>query len=220
MKQTTRRALTRASIVDAALRIADDSADISAVTMRRVAQALDVAPMSLYNHVRTKDELLDAMADRVLGSISLDGLGDDGTPAERIGYLANALLAALKTHPAMARLLASRTTYSAEALYGSMEQPLAYLRDAGLSREDAVRTYGALLVLAMGFVNYQFPRPWSGWRESPEMAESRRQRRLHYQALPLSRFPQTIESAEQIVALADEELFMWAVRHLANSIVA
>jgi AcrR family transcriptional regulator len=45
--------------------------------MRRLAQELGVEAMSLYTHVRNKDDLLDGMVDAVIGKIpmSADGLG-------------------------------------------------------------------------------------------------------------------------------------------------
>ena len=51
-------------IVTAAIELAD-TAGLEAVTMRRVAQVLDVAPMSLYTYVPGKAELLDLMLDTV-----------------------------------------------------------------------------------------------------------------------------------------------------------
>jgi AcrR family transcriptional regulator len=60
--------LTRERILRAALDVAD-AEGLGAVTMRRVGQALGVEAMSLYNHVRGKDELLDGMADLLIGEI-------------------------------------------------------------------------------------------------------------------------------------------------------
>ena len=36
-----------------------DLVGLEAVTMRRLAQALDVTPMALYKHVTSRDELVD-----------------------------------------------------------------------------------------------------------------------------------------------------------------
>ncbi|MFC8127480.1 TetR/AcrR family transcriptional regulator C-terminal domain-containing protein [Streptomyces sp. NPDC057302] len=52
----------RAGIVRAAIRIADTEG-LTALTMRRIATEQDVATMSLYRHVRNKDELVALMAD-------------------------------------------------------------------------------------------------------------------------------------------------------------
>ncbi|MET8653942.1 MULTISPECIES: TetR/AcrR family transcriptional regulator [Nocardia] len=69
--------LSRDRIVAAALELADTEG-LDAVSIRRLATALGVRGPSLYNHVATKDELLDAMVDTVLGTVDLSMF--DGGP--------------------------------------------------------------------------------------------------------------------------------------------
>ncbi|MGC5628228.1 TetR/AcrR family transcriptional regulator [Georgenia sp. Z1344] len=57
--------LSFAQVVGSAVAIADE-AGLDAVSMAAVASRLGVAPMSLYRHVDSKDQLLEAMADAVL----------------------------------------------------------------------------------------------------------------------------------------------------------
>lgn len=59
--------LTLTQIVVAAVELADREG-LAALSMRRVAAALDVSPMSLYRYVPGKGELLDLMLDHVNGS--------------------------------------------------------------------------------------------------------------------------------------------------------
>src|SRR6201995_2933976 len=59
-------ALSLARIVDAGVRVAD-SEGLDAVSMGRVAALLDTAPMSLYRHVSSKDELVRLMVDAAWG---------------------------------------------------------------------------------------------------------------------------------------------------------
>ncbi|MFC4128735.1 TetR/AcrR family transcriptional regulator [Nocardia rhizosphaerae] len=56
--------LTRAAIVDAAITLADADG-LGAVSMRRIAERLEVGTMSLYRHVTNKDELIAAMTDEI-----------------------------------------------------------------------------------------------------------------------------------------------------------
>lgn len=57
--------LSPEALVDAAVALAD-AEGLEALSMRRVAQALGVSPMSLYTYVPSKAELIDLMFDRVL----------------------------------------------------------------------------------------------------------------------------------------------------------
>jgi DNA-binding transcriptional regulator YhcF (GntR family) len=63
-------ALSRERIVAAAIAVADKEG-LDALSMRRVAVDLDVAPMSLYRHVRDKDDLLLGMMDAAFGEWQL-----------------------------------------------------------------------------------------------------------------------------------------------------
>lgn len=57
--------LTTAQVVTAAIEIADGDQDLAALSMRRVAEALDVGTMSLYTYIASRDELLEVMLDTV-----------------------------------------------------------------------------------------------------------------------------------------------------------
>lgn len=59
---TDSKGLSVDDIVDTAISIAD-SRGLDAVTVRRVAQQLDVAPMTLYTYIPGKAELIDLMLD-------------------------------------------------------------------------------------------------------------------------------------------------------------
>ena len=67
--------LDRQQIVRAAITIADHQG-LGALTMRRVAHELGAGTMSLYWHVRSKDELIELMRDEVAGEHTLQPSGD------------------------------------------------------------------------------------------------------------------------------------------------
>jgi AcrR family transcriptional regulator len=67
--------LSRQQIVRAAVALADREG-LDALTMRRVAQQLGAGTMSLYWHVRSKDELIELMRDEVAGEHTLQPSGD------------------------------------------------------------------------------------------------------------------------------------------------
>ncbi|THG31811.1 TetR/AcrR family transcriptional regulator C-terminal domain-containing protein [Naasia lichenicola] len=62
--------LSAQTIVAAGLLVADGEG-IAALSMRRVATELDTAPMSLYRHVRDKDQLLLGMMDAAMSEVTL-----------------------------------------------------------------------------------------------------------------------------------------------------
>lgn len=65
-------ALTCTQIVDAAYRLlAEDG--LGGLTMRRLAQSLGVQPGATYYHVASKQELLVAVAERILGQAEISG---------------------------------------------------------------------------------------------------------------------------------------------------
>ncbi|WP_079026103.1 TetR/AcrR family transcriptional regulator [Streptomyces yangpuensis] len=72
--------LSRDRIVEAAGALVD-AEGLEAVSTRRLAAALGVSGPSLYNHFRTKDEILDAVADAVSSRVDLsmfEGVGAGG----------------------------------------------------------------------------------------------------------------------------------------------
>ena len=75
--------LSRAQILAAALELADRDG-LEAVTMQRIARAIGAEPMSLYRHVRNKEDLLDGLVDLVFAEIELPHLtirgGGDAPP--------------------------------------------------------------------------------------------------------------------------------------------
>jgi AcrR family transcriptional regulator len=62
VRRGPRKALSVDAVVAAAIALADDEG-LDAVTMRRIAQTLGVAPMTLYTYVPGKSELIELMLD-------------------------------------------------------------------------------------------------------------------------------------------------------------
>jgi AcrR family transcriptional regulator len=120
------------AVVDAAVSLADDSG-LDAVSVRRVAARLGVTPMALYRYVESKDDLLDAMADRLYEDLSLPdadaewwhGLAELARSTRRV------LLARPWGAPLFARPLGGPHAHAVdEALRGA-------LRNAGFSEAEA-----------------------------------------------------------------------------------
>ena len=91
-----RAPLSRDRVVAAAIRLADKGG-LESLSMRRLAQALRVEAMSLYNHVTSRDDLLDGMVDAVVGHVEAPAAGVPWREAMR--RRAMSAHAVLRQHP-------------------------------------------------------------------------------------------------------------------------
>lgn len=113
--------LSRERIVRAAIQLADADG-LDAVSLRKVAAALDVGPMRLYGYIATKEELLDLMVDAVYAEIRPTGNGW----REVLGSLAETTRQAAHRHEWLADLIGGRpqlgpnTMTSGEAVLAAM----------------------------------------------------------------------------------------------------
>jgi AcrR family transcriptional regulator len=136
-----RQRLSRERIVAAAMRIMD-AEGLDAVSMRRVAHELGVEAMSLYHHVKDKEDLLDGICELVMSEFRFPEPSDDWERVARDG--ARAWRDVVRSHPSCMRLFAERRkpVTRPEALR-PMEFALSVIRSAGLSERDAVLAFRA-----------------------------------------------------------------------------
>ncbi|MFJ1731385.1 TetR/AcrR family transcriptional regulator [Streptomyces sp. NPDC088254] len=120
-------ALSRERIVRAAIRLADADG-LDAVSLRKVAGALDVRPMRLYGYIAGKEELLDLMVDAAYAEIRPVG---DGW-REVLRSLAEATRHAVHEHEWLADLLGGRPQLGPHAL-ASGESVMAALGDVDVN---------------------------------------------------------------------------------------
>lgn len=130
----TRRAqLTRQRVVAAAVGLADREG-IESISMRRLAQELGVEAMSLYTHVRSKDDLLDGMADAVISEIPLTAGGAGWKTSLRQMVLA--ARAVMLRHTWAPRIVETRTA-PGPAVLGYVNAVLGILREGGFTIAQA-----------------------------------------------------------------------------------
>jgi AcrR family transcriptional regulator len=156
---TPRAPLSRARVLRAAVAVADREG-LDALTMRALAQELAVEPMSLYHHVANKAAVLDGAVELVLAEMvdaaeRVEGpdRSEDWRAAARGRILATR--AVLLRHGWAPRLIASRTTLSAE-LIGYYDGLLGILRAGGFSYDLAHHAMHALGSRALGFTQELF----------------------------------------------------------------
>ncbi|MBM9437882.1 TetR/AcrR family transcriptional regulator [Actinacidiphila bryophytorum] len=113
--------LSRDRIVAAALALVD-AEGLAALSTRRLAAELGVSGPSLYNHFATKDAILDAVADAVIGKVDVSMFSDGRGWRQALLDWGRSYRAALSEHPHIVPFLATGPG----------------LRPAGLRMADAV----------------------------------------------------------------------------------
>jgi len=96
-------ALSRPRVIAAAIAMADDEG-LSALSIRGLASRLRVPVMSLYRHVRSKDEILALMADSALAELTLDEPPPRGWRAQ-LEHAARVEWQIFRKHPWLARVV-------------------------------------------------------------------------------------------------------------------
>jgi AcrR family transcriptional regulator len=147
-----REPLTRGRIVEAALRIMDEEG-LDAVSMRRVGRELGVEAMSLYNHVRDKEDVLDGVSEAVLSEFRIPQT-DDWVEAAR--DTAREFRRLLLAHPAVITLMTERkrpfTNPESLTVY---EYALDLFRRAGLPVEESVKAFHTFGGFILGMVTME-----------------------------------------------------------------
>lgn len=155
---------------DRALRAAVELADaegIEKVSMRRLARGLGVEAMSLYHHVRNKDDILDGMVDAVFAEVELPVEGGDW-PAQ-MRRRADSVRAALLRHPWAIGLMDSRRS-PGPATLRHHDAVIGCLRAAGFSVPMAAHAFSLLDSYVYGFVLQEVSLPFDTPDEVEELA--------------------------------------------------
>src|SRR5690349_13897787 len=122
-----RTPLSAERVLRAAVRLADEGG-LEELSMRKLARSLGVEAMSLYNHVPSKDRLIDGMIDLVFGEVEVPVPDDDWRGQMR--RRAVSTRAALGRHPWANGLMEARPN-PGRANLRLHEAVLACLRHAG-----------------------------------------------------------------------------------------
>src|SRR6185503_8577277 len=139
--------LSRERVLDAAFALADEIG-VESLSMRRLAKALGVEAMSLYNHVGSKDDLLDGLVDLVFEEIEPPPSGVDWRTAMR--RRAVSTREALRRHPWAIGLMEARSQPGPSSI-ALHEAVLKTLREAGFSLAETVHAYSVQDAYIYGF---------------------------------------------------------------------
>jgi DNA-binding transcriptional regulator YhcF (GntR family) len=142
--------LTRKSIVAVAIAVADKEG-LGALSMRRVAVELDVATMSLYRHVRDKDDLLTAMVDAAFGEWQAPSPRSGAGWQELLTEAARELWQIFRRHLWLAPAYSLTRPLVVPSGLAYTERVLAALLDRGLQPTTAFSMHLILFNFVRGF---------------------------------------------------------------------
>jgi AcrR family transcriptional regulator len=202
-KPQSRVPLSRERVLDAAIRLADEGG-IESLTMRRLARALGVEAMSLYNHVANKGDLVDAMVDLVVSEIDLPSTTEAWDVAVR--KCAISAHEVLLRHPWSCSLVMSSasTRVPRNARIRYMEWLLGRLREAGFSPELTYHAYHALDGHILGFTLWELGHSAAAnaMRDDKDFADFAAS---FVRELRAADYPYLAEHAEQHLAAAGDD---------------
>lgn len=160
--------LNRQRALVAAIALAD-AGGIAALTMRKLAQALDVEAMSLYHHVANKDDILDGMIDLVFAEIELPGGDSDWKTA--MCLRARSLRATLTRHRWAIGIMESRSS-PGPATLRHHDAVIGRCRRAGFSVEMSAHAFSLIDSYVYGFVLQEINLPFADGDDLGEVLDS------------------------------------------------
>jgi TetR/AcrR family transcriptional regulator, tetracycline repressor protein len=209
-----RGSLTREEIIKEALALLDEHGP-GALSMRRLADRLGVAPNALYTHVRGKADLIEGLIDQVYAGLTLKP-DPSGDWTQQLATLSQDVRNHLLAHPAVVPYalqqpgLGPHSLRLGEAIYD-------ILRPAGFSDQAVVGTVYALLTYILGFVALEVPRAGTDPQTSDEFV---RRMWAFFAALPPGEFPHTVELAALLARISTDDQFQFGIRTFLAGLTA
>lgn len=140
--------LRRQDVLETALGLLNE-VGLDALTMRRLAEALDVQAGALYYHFANKQELLEAMVDQLMGGVLERPL--TGTWDEQLRELTRRMALGMSRYRDAARMAAMELRPGPNGLAVS-ERMLRIAREAGFSKSAAISATSVLGYFMLGYV--------------------------------------------------------------------
>jgi AcrR family transcriptional regulator len=163
-----RSRLSRERVLKVAIAHAD-AGGLDALSMRKLAEELDVAPMALYRHVANKEDLIDGMVDVVFSEVGLPSVGPDWRTAMR--QRAMSLRDVLARHRWAIGLMESRRNPGPANLRHHYAV-IGSLRASGFDMALVAHAYSVLDSYIYGFALTKMNLPFESGDDVAEIAET------------------------------------------------
>jgi AcrR family transcriptional regulator len=198
------------AIVDAALAIVE-AEGLSALSMRRVATALDTGAGSLYVYVAGRDGLLEAVFERIVAGIELES-PDPLRWRAQLHSLLDRMRDALVAHPGIAAATMVDPP-STEVVLRPLENMLGLLLAGGLDVQDAAWVADILSAqVTYAAIEAEVRRSDAGTLADEVTA--------NFARLPVEQFPLITAHAAQLVAGDFEQRFRFAIDVVLDGVLA
>ncbi|QNE22048.1 TetR/AcrR family transcriptional regulator [Kribbella qitaiheensis] len=212
-----RTPLNRERIVDAAMRVLLDQG-YEAVSMRKVAQALDTGPASLYAHVANKRELDQLMVDRAAEGIVVPA-ADPAKWQEQLKDGMRSMLKVMRAYPGVARAAIGQVPLGERAM-ASTEAMLAILKAGRVPDQAAAWAIDMLSLYVTAVAFEESVQGASGWTLE-DVEGFIAGLRTYFEGLPVDRFPLTVALAGALVAgSGGDERFEFGLEVIVGGLAA
>jgi TetR/AcrR family transcriptional regulator, tetracycline repressor protein len=182
--------LSKRTVTERALKLADADG-LDALTIRKLATDLGVTPMALYWHFRSKEDLLEGVAEQVWGEIEVRVDPSVPWPVQLQRGL-ESLIRVLRAHPAAPQLLLEHEKRN-EAAQRATEAALEILYSAGFDAEQASEI--ARSTLWTGIMLVMSETGWAPELSGEARAEKQRRNHVYLAMLPAATYPRLVQSA-------------------------
>jgi len=208
--------LSKRTVTENALKLADADG-LDALTIRKLAQHLGVTPMALYWHFRSKEDLLEGVAEQVWGEIDTE-VDPDAPWWAQIQVMLESLVSVLRAHPAAPQLLLEHEKRN-EAALRATETVLEILRTAGF---DA--TYASTIARSALWTGITLVMSEPGFKPeltAEERTEMQRRNQVQLAMLPTARYPRLVECAGPMTTCDDPEFhYRFGIRMFVDGVRA
>ncbi|MGD0244957.1 MAG: TetR family transcriptional regulator [Streptosporangiaceae bacterium] len=208
--------LSKRTVIENALKLADADG-LDALTIRKLAQHLGVTAMALYWHFRSKEDLLEGVAEQVWGELDVNTDPDAPWWSQLQGLL-ESLVRVLRAHPAAPQLFLEHEKRN-EAALRATEIVLDILRTAGFDPQYASTIARSALWTGITLVMSE-----PGFQPDlsvDERAEWQRRNQVELSLLPVARYPRLVECAVPMSACDDPEFhYQFGVRLFIDGVRA
>lgn len=200
--------VSREEVGRAALEMVDRNG-VEGLSMRRLADVLGVGTMTLYGHVRSKDELLDLVVDEAAGG---------GRPAptegrwrDQLRELMHGAHDNLNAHPGLVAIRMMRPIVRPDSLrFG--EHGMRILRSAGFDGAEAAQAFRLLFTYVFGY---------AGLSPRATAEQARRQAAVAIAGLPPDEYPHLTGAAPEFSrAMAGQEQFEYGLERILDGLEA